>query len=62
MPTYEISIEETLSKSVTVEADSLDDAYDVVKMMYRNGDIILDSEDYCCTEYFLVTEGRWEKL
>ncbi len=46
--TYEII--ETLCKVVTVDAPTEDEAYVMVKRMYRKGDIILYAEDYLCTE------------
>lgn len=43
---YDITIIETLSRSIEVEADSYDDALIKVEEMYDNQEIILDSEDF----------------
>lgn len=43
---YDITIIETLSRSIEIEADSYDDALMKVEEMYDNQEIILDSEDF----------------
>ena len=50
METFKFEIREILSRVVEVEADTVDDAYDVVKAMYKNEDIVLDAEDVVTTE------------
>lgn len=50
MKRYEVTIEETLTRTVTVDVpDSFDqhDAYDVVWEKYNDGDIVLTAEDFC---------------
>lgn len=47
---YLVTIEETLSRTVKVKAESLEDAERKVESSYRDCDIILDSEDYVDTE------------
>ncbi len=47
---YTFEIVETLSKLVTVDADSEQEAYRIVKKMYREEHIILDDTNYMCTE------------
>lgn len=49
--TYKICITETLSRVVEIEASSSDEAYDICKEMYRNEEIVLDSNDYLCTDF-----------
>lgn len=47
---YLVTIEETLSKTVLIEAESEEEAVDIVEDKYRNADIILDSENFCDKE------------
>jgi hypothetical protein len=51
MNTYKIEIKETLARIVEVKAQSEDDAYQKVKTMYRNEDIVLDDSDYVDTDF-----------
>lgn len=44
MKEFEVTVTETLQRTVTVEADSKDDATQMVKDMYRDSEIILDRE------------------
>ena len=46
MSEYQIEICEILSRIVTISADNVDDAIDIVKQQYRNSDIVLNAEDY----------------
>ena len=48
---YEIEIEEILQKIVKVEANSLEEAIDIVQNKYSNQEIILDYEDYKGVEF-----------
>lgn len=50
MNSFEIEIKETLSKIVKVDAGNQYDAISKVKEMYRNQEIVLDTEDYVDTE------------
>ena len=43
---YLVTIEETLSRTVKVKAESLEDAEDIVGYAYHNCEIILDAEDF----------------
>ncbi len=47
---YNVTIQETLAKTVQVEADSLKDAESAVGQLYRNSDIVLSGDDYVSTE------------
>ncbi|QHI73073.1 DpnD/PcfM family protein [Aminipila terrae] len=47
---YKVRITETLSRTVTVKAESSEDAYKIVKQKYDKSVIILDSGDYVETE------------
>lgn len=51
MNTYEVEIQETLARIVTVEAVSADEAVHKVTAAYKAGEIVLDSEDYIDTEF-----------
>ncbi len=48
---YQIEIEEILQKVVEIEANSLEDAIDIVQNKYSNQNIILDYEDYKGVEF-----------
>ncbi|KKN71233.1 hypothetical protein LCGC14_0422760 [marine sediment metagenome] len=54
MDEYEVEIEETLSRIVTVEAENSDDAEDKVREDYGNGDIVLDSDDFQDVNFEIV--------
>lgn len=43
---YKIEIEEVLQKIVEIEANSLDEALDIVQNKYYNQEYILDYDDY----------------
>ena len=43
---YSVTIEETLSRTVEIEADSKENAIEKVKKQYKNEDIVLDSDDF----------------
>ena len=57
MKEYEVIITETLQRAVTVEADSKDDAEQMVKDMYRESEIVLNSDDFADVEYS-TDEGK----
>ena len=48
---YKIEIIETLSRIIEVEAESVADAIDEIEDRYYAEDIVLDSDDYCGTEF-----------
>ena len=43
---YSVTIEETLSRTVEIDADSKQDAIDKVKKQYKNEDLVLDADDF----------------
>ena len=47
---YLVTIEETLSKTVLIEAGSEEEAVDIVEDKYRKAEIILDCEKFCDKE------------
>ncbi len=46
MKEFKIEISETLQKTIKVKAKDFNEAYNKVLEDYRNGDIILDSNDF----------------
>ena len=50
MTKYRIEVTECLSRIVETEAENEDDAVKIVRQMYQNCDLILDSSDYVETE------------
>lgn len=46
-----VKIVETLERVVEVEAESFDEAEEIVREQYRNSDIVLTSDDYIGTEF-----------
>ncbi|HED06245.1 MAG TPA: protein dpnD [Ignavibacteria bacterium] len=50
MKTFEIEIQEILSRIVEIDARSEDEALQKVKEMYQKEEIVLDSSDYLDTE------------
>lgn len=48
---YYINIKETLERTVAVEADSLDNAYEKVEAAYKDCDIVLDADDFVGVEF-----------
>lgn len=51
MKEFEVTITETLEKTVIVEANSKDDALQIAEDMWKDGDIILDAECFTGVEY-----------
>ncbi len=51
MKEFEVTITETLEKTVIVEADSKDDALQIAEDMWKDGDIILDADSFTGVEY-----------
>lgn len=47
---YLVTIEETLSKTVLIEAGSEEEAVDIVENKYRKAEIILNCENFCDKE------------
>ena len=51
---YSIEITETLSKTITVEAADPDEALDIVKKHYKDGDIIIDAECFVGVDFKVI--------
>lgn len=43
---FDITVIETLSKTVTVQAENYDEALEIVEDMYDRQEIVLDSSDF----------------
>ena len=56
MKEYDVTITETLEKTVTVEAASKAEAEDMVRQQYYNSEYILDSENFTGVDFKLVDE------
>ncbi|MBC7411343.1 MAG: DpnD/PcfM family protein [Bacteroidia bacterium] len=56
METFKIEVKETLSRTIEIEANSMDEAYSKIREMYRDEEIVLDSEDYIETEFIEIKE------
>ena len=54
MRKYTVEIKEVLRRKVEIEAYSSDDAHDKVMDKYYDGDIVMDSDDVCETEFCVV--------
>ena len=46
MQTFKIKIQETYSKKVEIEAETLSDALDIAHYMYNTEEIVLDASDF----------------
>ncbi len=57
MKEFNVTITETLQKSITVEATSKDEALQMVEDMWHDGDIVLDPDDFLDVSYS-ADEGR----
>ena len=44
MRSYKIIVEEVISKAVTIEATSAEEAMESVERMYRNSELVLDGD------------------
>ena len=50
METFKIEIQEFLSTIVEIDAENVNEAVSKVKELYRNEEIVLDSNDYVTTK------------
>lgn len=53
---FKIRITETLSKTIDIEAENFEEAFDQVAGRYKNADIVLSYEDYVDTDFEWVQE------
>ena len=47
---WNVEITETLQRTVKVTAETADEAWEMVREMYRNCEVVLDSEDFIDSE------------
>lgn len=52
---YSVEIVETLSKIISVKANSWEEAYSIIRKKYYDEEIILESDSYMDTEF-----NEWE--
>lgn len=50
MKTFEIEIVEVLRRTVTVEADDVQDAIEIAQALYDDGEVVLDYDDHVSTD------------
>ena len=58
MKTYEVTITETLQKTVEVEANSRLEAEALVESRWNNGEYILDSDSFVGVDFSARTKER----
>ena len=51
MHKYLVEITETLQRQFDVEAQSKEEAEKIANMMYRNGDVVLNAEDFVDAQF-----------
>ena len=56
MPKYVITVEETLSQDVTIEAESEEEAIKEAMEMYRHNNIVLYADDFTGDVVFKVKQ------
>ena len=55
MKTFEIIVQELLSRTISVQAQNIEEAIEKVNQMYRKTEIVLDAEDFLQKEIIPVT-------
>lgn len=48
---FQVVIEETLSKTICIEAECEHDALLIAKKMWRDGEVILDADDFSGVDF-----------
>lgn len=61
MKEYEVTITETLQKTVSIEAESSEEAERLIEDMWKDSEIILDSDDFYDVSYAAGKEKEIEK-
>ena len=51
---YRIVVEEVLSRVITVEAKTSEEAFHLVKKQYQNEEILLDASDFVQVEFYEI--------
>ena len=53
---YDVAIEELSTRVIEVEADSLEEAYEIASEMYYNEEVVLDSSDFADVNIEVIGE------
>ena len=56
MKKYLVEITETSQRQITVSAETRDEAEQIVRKKYRDGEIILNEQDYVDTDFHVIKE------
>jgi len=56
MKTFEIEVQEVLTRLINIEAKNKSDAILKAKEMYNNEEIVLDADDHLSTEFILIED------
>lgn len=56
MKEYDVKIKETLERTITVRADTREEAQEIVETGWKNGEYVLDSEDFVGADMFIEAE------
>lgn len=51
---YKVEIKEYLSKVIEIEGEDTNDVLAIVKKAYRNEEIVLNENNYVCTEFQVI--------
>lgn len=54
MSKYQVEIDEQLTRVITVEAPSKEDAVSIIKDMYKNSEIVLDADDFADVKFSVI--------
>lgn len=58
MAKFTVEITETLQRQIEIEADTSVDAAIIAKQKYRQGEIVLNENDYVDTEFRAIHKSR----
>ncbi|MDO4459352.1 MAG: DpnD/PcfM family protein [Clostridia bacterium] len=53
MPTYKITIEETVTKTVSIEAESEKEALKLIEDSYKSGETVLEPGELTAVEFYV---------
>ena len=59
---YMVEITETLQRQFDVEAQSKEEAEKIANMMYRNGDVVLNAEDFVDAQFTAYKKPEVDRL
>jgi hypothetical protein len=62
MHKYLVEITETLQRQFDVEAQSKEEAEKIANMMYRNGDVVLNAEDFVDARFTAYKKPEIDRL